>query len=120
MPLLKPTNDDEKKEIKRLIGVIDIFRTLRQTMPLQYVMTLLMVAYDEGRSVIEYAHKAGVPPSVMSRHLLDIGARNRHFEEGFGLVDFRPDPMNLRKHNYYLTDKGRAVVQQVLRQNRER
>jgi hypothetical protein len=37
---------------------------------------------------------------------LDIGERNRHMEEGFGLVAARNNPMNLRKKEYFLTDKG--------------
>jgi hypothetical protein len=40
--------------------------------------------------VVDYAKRAGVSVSVMSRHLLDIGERNRHMEEGFRLVTF-PD-----------------------------
>ena len=51
----------------------------------------------------------------MSRHLLDIGLRNRHMKEGFGLVVGRPNPMNLREHEYYLTPKGHATLQKVLR-----
>ena len=33
----------------------------------------------------------------MSRNLLDIGEHNRHMEEGFGLVNARNNPMNLRE-----------------------
>ena len=36
----------------------------------------------------------------MSHNLLDIGERNRHMEEGFGLVTARNNPMNLREKEY--------------------
>ena len=84
-------------------------------MPLQYVAALLLVAEDEGLGVVDYAKRAGVSISVMSRHLLDIGERNRNMEEGFGLVTYRANPMELRKHEYMLTDKGHALLDQITR-----
>jgi DNA-binding MarR family transcriptional regulator len=85
-------------------------------MPLQYVTAFLLVCHEEGMGVGDYAERAGVSVSVMSRHLLDIGDRNRHMEEGFGLVTYRANPMELRKHEYMLTDKGRALAHKILRQ----
>lgn len=85
-------------------------------MPLQYVTAFLLVAQEEGLGVSDYAQRAGVSLSVMSRHLLDIGERNRNQEEGFGLVTYRSNPMELRKHEYTLTDKGRALAYQITRQ----
>ncbi len=98
------------------MGSLEPFRALRATMPLQYVYAFLLVAEEEGLGVGEYAQRAGVSVSVMSRHLLDIGDRNRHMEEGFGLVTYRANPVNLRQHEYMLTDKGRALLHKHLRQ----
>jgi DNA-binding MarR family transcriptional regulator len=85
-------------------------------MPLQYVTTFLLVALNEGRGVTEYAEMAGVSQSVMSRHLLDIGERDRYMEKGFGLITYRPNPFELRKHEVFLTDKGRALAHEIVRQ----
>jgi hypothetical protein len=52
----------------------------------------------------------------MSRHLLDIGERNRHMDHGFGLVTSRSNPFELRKHEFTLTDKGRALLHEIARQ----
>ncbi len=46
------------------------FRALRPAMPLQYVYLLLAVVVKEGQTVTEYAEKAGVPQTVVTRHLL--------------------------------------------------
>lgn len=108
-------DDGEKSVIDAELDVLELFRTIRATMPLQYAVTLLMVARDEGKSVTEYARKLGVSNSVMSRHLLDIGERNRHMTEGFGLVTYRQNPINTREHEYYLTPKGYAMVQRIIR-----
>lgn len=111
----KGLNDGEKAEIKSLFNTLGLFRAIRRDMPLQYVITLLIVALDEGQSVMEYARTLGISPSVMSRHLLDIGERNRRMAEGFGLVTYRPNPMNLREHQVFLTPKGQALIHQVIR-----
>jgi DNA-binding MarR family transcriptional regulator len=106
---------EEKKELRKLLAALEPFRTLRPTMPLQYVVAFLLVALEEGRGVGEYGRKAGVSQSVMSRHLLDIGDRNRYMEEGFGLITQRPDPLELRKHQVMLSNRGKAVAQQIVR-----
>lgn len=108
-------SDDEKADLRKLLGALEHFRTVRSTMPLQYIVTFLLVALDEGDGPTEYARKAGVSKSVMSRHLLDIGDRNRHMEEGFGLITQRPDPMNLRTHQAMLAADGKNLAQKVLR-----
>ncbi len=102
--------------VKNLMAALEAFRAIRPTMPLQYVMSFLLVAAEEGLGVNEYAERAGVSTSVMSRHLLDIGGRNRHMEEGFGLVQARQNPMELRKNEVFLTNKGKAVLRQIIRQ----
>ena len=65
--------------------------------------------------MLDYANRAGISQTVMSRHLLDIGERNRHMEPGFGLVTKRANPMNLRQQEVSLTDKGRAVAMKMIR-----
>jgi DNA-binding MarR family transcriptional regulator len=111
----QPLNDNERRALLNMMNALMSFTRLRSTMPLQYVMTFLLVAQEEGLSVVEYAERSGVSTSVMSRHLLDIGDRNRHMADGFGLVTYRANPMELRKHEYFLTSKGRALVHEIIR-----
>lgn len=112
-PLVK---EEEVKTIKRLVASLKTFRMLKETMPLQYVLSFLAVAMDEGKGVVDYADKLGVNTTTMSRHLLDIGPRNRLMGEGYGLIQNRPNPMELRKHEYYLTPKGRQLLTHVLKE----
>lgn len=112
---IKRFDDAERREVLCMMKALGLFQQYRRDMPLQYVVTLLAVALNEGQTVMEYARTQGISPSVMSRHLLDIGERNRHMEEGFGLVTWKPNPMNLREHLYELTPKGRVLVHQVIR-----
>jgi DNA-binding MarR family transcriptional regulator len=107
--------DDKRQAARSLLTAFEPFRELRATMPLQYVTAFLLVANEEGLGVGDYAKRAGISVATMSRHLLDIGERNRHMEPGFGLVQYRANPMELRKHEYTLTDKGRALAHKLLR-----
>jgi hypothetical protein len=85
----------------------------RHMMPLQYLVTFLLVAQEEGLSVQDYASRARVAKSVMSRHLLDIGDRTRTGEEGLGLVTSRPKFHNMREHEVLLTARGRALAERI-------
>src|SRR5579872_2063557 len=111
----KKITDDELSAVRGLSGAMDAFFALRGTMPAQYIKAFLLVAEEQGLGVGDYAKRAGVSVSVMSRHLLDIGERDRNMEDGLGLVTYRSNPMELRKHEYYLTDKGRALVHRITR-----
>jgi hypothetical protein len=108
-------SEEEKARMAALMGALEPFRAIRGTMPMQYIVAFLLVAMEEGHGTSEYARRAGVSQSVMSRHLLDIGDRNRHMQEGFGLVTQRQDPLNLSRHQNMLTPKGRAIAHQIVR-----
>ena len=84
-------------------------------MPLQYVKAFLLVAMDEGQNVTEYARRADISPSLMTRHLADLGDVNRYHEEGFGLVEHFPGVNDKRFRFVRLTPKGRGVVGQIVR-----
>jgi DNA-binding MarR family transcriptional regulator len=84
-------------------------------MPIHTVTAFLQVALDEGSSVIDYARKAGVAQSVMSRHLLDLREIHRTGSEGLGLIEARPSLEELRRFEVYLSDKGRALAHQIAR-----
>jgi hypothetical protein len=115
MSEFKPTlNEEEKAYARALMLALEPFREIRPTMPLQYVYTFLMVACEEGKGVTEYAQKAGISPTVMTRHLLDIGDRNRAREEGFGLVTQERDKYDLRRTHSRVTPVGKALMHKII------
>lgn len=99
--------------IARARSVLGAFLSVSDTVPIQIVVSFLTVALFEGRSLREYAEMTNSPQSTMSRHLLDLGARNRKKEPGYGLIEQTTDVDDLRKNVYRLTPKGRALVQTV-------
>lgn len=106
---------DERAAIRDAHSLIEVFSVLRHDIPSQTISSFLLVAMEEGLSVLDYAEKAGVAQSVMTRHLLDLGERNRRKEPGLGLVIQRPDPNDLRRHQTFLTPKGRAIYHKIVR-----
>lgn len=108
-------SDDERTALKNAMQLMDAFRTVRPTMPLQHAYAFLMVAMEEGLGVTDYAERAGVPQSVMTRHLLDIGSHTRRREPGLKLVTQHMDPMDMRKHQTFLTPDGRTLLHKIVR-----
>lgn len=99
--------------IEQLLVSLDPFFRIRGTMPARNVQAFLLVAQKEGLNVTELAKKADMPVTTMSRILLDMGERNRYFEEGAGLVEGEDNPLNRRERLYNLTHKGRALLASI-------
>lgn len=115
MSEFKPTlTSEERAAMRALYLALKEFTALRPTMPLQYVMTFLLVATEEGKGVTEYAKMNEVSPTVMTRHLLDIGDRNRAREEGFGLVTQERDATDLRRHHARITPRGKGIAHRIM------
>jgi DNA-binding MarR family transcriptional regulator len=107
--------DEDTKAIKNVLVWIDAFREVRKTMPLQHAYTFLLVAMSEGLSVSEYAERAGVAQTVMTRHLMDIGLQTRRREPGLDLVKTKTNPLDMRQHQAFLTQKGKALLHKIIR-----
>lgn len=104
--------------IRDLLRAIPAIRRARATITASGIEAFLLVAQKEGLSVGEYARQASLSVTTMSRHLLDLGERDRNYEEGAGLVEGRENPMNRREKLYFLTHKGRALLASIQRVQR--
>jgi DNA-binding MarR family transcriptional regulator len=94
---------------RKLLVALEPVRRL----PVNKVMSLFAVAMKEGLTVDDYAKRAGISPTTMSRHLLDLGDIDRGMQPGLGLVTGRTNVTNQREKVYALTPKGRALVTKV-------
>jgi DNA-binding MarR family transcriptional regulator len=108
----------DRDTLTSVLALFDAFRSVRHDMPLQHAYTFLLVAIQEGLGVVEYAERADVATSVMTRHLLDLGPHTRKREPGYGLVMMRMDPNDMRRHQTFLTPKGHALLHKVIRNMR--
>jgi DNA-binding MarR family transcriptional regulator len=85
-------------------------------MPITLAHALVTVALNEGKSLQELADLTHVSISNFSRYLLALSDRQRTGGpgSGFGLVIREQDPTNLRKNNYWLSDRGKEFVKELL------
>ena len=110
----KSFGPQDELKIRGIQSLLAAFTQVYPSMPIQIAQTFLLVAIHEGCSLTDLMKRSGWVQSTLSRHLLDLGERNRFKEPGLGLVISRKDPMNLRKNIYTLTPKGRMLVNTLL------
>lgn len=83
---------------------------------LQRVLILLNVFLNEGLSQSELLRVLdATSPAALSRNLADLSAWTSRKQPGPGLLELRPDPMNLRRKSIHLTEAGRRLVARITR-----
>jgi DNA-binding MarR family transcriptional regulator len=105
---------DDRKHLDKASSLFQTFRQLDSTMPLQLAYTFILCATYEGESIGDISRRAGFAVSTTSRHILDLGEYDRLKNPGFGLVETRIDPMELRRKTVHLTPKGRNLLNQII------
>lgn len=109
----KPTAAD-KRAIERADRFMEAFAKIDHTMPSSYIRMFLKVATEPGKGITDYANDLGIYQAVSSRLLLEIGAKSRAGGPGLGLVEALPHPTDMRAKNYFLTESGYALLEEVL------
>ena len=104
----------DRRYLDKVSSLFQAFRQLDITIPLQLAYTFILCATYEGESVGDIAKRAGFATSTTSRHILDLGAFDRKKNPGYGLVETRIDPMELRRKTVHLTPKGRNLLNQII------
>jgi DNA-binding MarR family transcriptional regulator len=108
-------SEDERDAARVMMGALECFRAENPVMTIQLAFTFLMVVHDEGLGVTEYAAKAGITQSVMSRHIADLGEYNRRHEPGLNLVVQKVDVMDRRRTTIHLSARGKTLVAKLSR-----
>jgi DNA-binding MarR family transcriptional regulator len=109
-----PINKNVHGDLHRCLLLIEAFRAIRRTMPLQHVYAFLLIALEQGRSVSEYAKRAGTTQAVMTRILFALSSRGRRRQPGYRLVQQMVDPQDARRTQAFLTVRGNALVHEMV------
>jgi hypothetical protein len=113
MPKSEAIALSDKRVIQTLLWALKPLANLRRTIPLQYALTFLTVALDEGKPVGTYAREMDVNRWVMTRIMQSIGDKARSGGVGLGLVTIKRTTGYPTRTEVFLTEKGRAVAAQV-------
>jgi DNA-binding MarR family transcriptional regulator len=108
-------SDEVRQAAKALRLALEPFVSLNPTIPASYIISFLAVAEKEGRPVNEYASEVGMHKAIMTRHLLDLGERDRRGNEGMNIVEQRRDKKDLRINRSFINEKGAALLSKVRR-----
>lgn len=108
-------SDETRQAAKALRLALEPFVALNPTIPASYIISFLTVAEKEGRPVSEYANEVGVYKAVMTRHLLDLGERDRRGAEGMNVIEQRRDKVDLRINRTFVNEKGATLLSKVRR-----
>lgn len=100
----------KKKSLRILYQALEQFRILHPEMPTQMVMTFLFIAQHEGCSVREIEGALGISQSSASRNAAALGNLTAFKKPGYGLVEAKADPMELRRKILRLTPKGKMLM----------
>jgi DNA-binding MarR family transcriptional regulator len=108
-------SDEVRQAAKALRLALEPFVALNPNIPASYIISFLTVAEKEGRPVGEYANEVGLFKAVMTRHLLDLGERDRHGGEGLNIIEQKRDRQDLRINRTFISEKGAALLSKVRR-----
>ena len=90
--------------------VLEAFRTLDPDLPIQYALSFLTIAQNEGISVGELAERLGIAQSSASRNVAALSRWHSFGKAGLDLVQAQEDPRERRRKIVTLTDRGRAFL----------
>ena len=81
----------------------------------QRLQVLLAVYFHEGlsqRELLQFLDMTSI--TALSRNIADLSRLTSKKLKGPGLLELRPDPLNLRSKRVFLTKKGRRFMQEWL------
>ncbi|WP_207455845.1 MarR family transcriptional regulator [Azospirillum sp. SYSU D00513] len=100
-------------EVATLVHVLEAFRRLDPDLPIQYALSFMTIARNEGLSIGELAERLGIAQSSASRNVAALSRWHSFGKAGLGLVQAVEDPRERRRKVVTLTDTGRAFLDEL-------
>lgn len=117
--MANPIKDLSAPELDQLHALDNALRFARSHLSAdvtaQRLLILICVYFNQGLSQRELLTKLeSTSVTALSRNLADLSAWTTRKQEGPGLIELRPDPMNLRVKRVFLTTAGMTFVRRWL------
>jgi DNA-binding MarR family transcriptional regulator len=106
---------NEQRNIEVLIGILEQFRKMDQEIPIQYVVSFLHIALEQGLAIQDLQTKIDMSQSATSRNVAALSDwfKPKENKRGHGLVKSHEDLMDRRKKTVELTLKGHALLREI-------
>ena len=113
---MKQLSEAQAKQLNALDRALRFARAeLTADVTAQRLLILICVYFHQGLSQRELLTKLeSTSITALSRNLADLSDWTTRKKKGPGLIELRPDPMNLRIKRVYLTEKGSNFVRRWL------
>lgn len=90
-------------------------REIQSDFPASALHCLILVIMDEGITQLDVSKKLDLPRSTTSRCMRLLSDRLEPGKEGMGLIEFRLDPSDYRFKGAFLTPKGKALAEELVK-----
>ena len=100
-------------EVTTVVHVLEAFRKLDPDLPIQYALSFMTIARNEGISIGELAERLGIAQSSASRNVAALSRWHSFGKAGLNLVQAQEDPRERRRKIVTLTDTGRAFLEEL-------
>lgn len=96
-----------------VVQMLEAFRKLDPDLPIQYALSFMTIAQNEGISIGELADRLGIAQSSASRNVAALSRWHSFGKAGLDLVQAQEDPRERRRKIVTLTDQGRAFLEEL-------
>jgi DNA-binding MarR family transcriptional regulator len=112
-----PLTQEDKKKLQQMLDVWALLadQYTEKEFPPAMFRVFITVCLEEGLGTEEIAVKARTPTTTVTRHVNDMGDKDRYGGPGLELVYQTFDKRDRRKHPVFLTPKGRGLLGRILR-----
>lgn len=113
---MKPLTDAQTNQLESLDRALRFARAeLTADVTAQRLLILICVYFNQGLSQRELLTKLdSTSITALSRNLADLSDWTTRKKKGPGLIELRPDPMNLRVKRVFLTGRGDSFIRRWL------
>lgn len=109
---LRP-DGDRSPEVATAIRLLEAFRRLDPDLPIQYALSFLTIAQNEGLSMRELSERLEIAQSSASRNVAALSRWHSFGKPGHDLVEAAEDPRERRRKVITLTPKGRQLIEDL-------
>lgn len=113
MPTNPGTSAWHPETLDPLVRVLEALRTLDPDLPIQYALSFLTIAQNEGLSIRDLSERLGIAQSSASRNVAALSKWHSFGKAGHDLVQAEEDPRERRRKIITLTDRGRDLAVQL-------
>lgn len=108
-----PTDALRPEDLDPIVRVLGAFRVLDPDLPIQYALSFLTIAQNEGMSIRDLSERLGIAQSSASRNVAALSKWHSFGKAGHDLVQAEEDPRERRRKIITLTDKGRTLARDL-------